>query len=295
MNTINANYRLSHKIQDEAFSISQAGNCNLYVTVSPTVIRLAVADMERNKFVVLEDYELISVFTALQAAEQLSLIALDNPLLQGAKWHTVRVGVNNQHFTLVPETLFDHVHKQDYLRLNSDLHADNEQVHYYRHSNMEAVNIFAVENALLEKVEVLFPDADVQFVHQTSSLIKGVMHQARRSKDKSIYIFVERNYVTILVVSDSGLQFCNLFHYLSPEDFIYYIVFVMQEQKLNPEQETIHVWGDVTHDSALFNILQKYIRSVKLGSKPEDISFSYKFDNLFEHRYFEVYSLHLCE
>lgn len=295
MTTISTNYRLSQKIQDEAFDFAQAGNCNLYITLSNSVIRLAVTDVERNKFVVLEDYELFSVFTPLQVAEQVRLIADENTLLKERGWHTIRIGISNQHFTLVPETLFDPAHQLDYLRLHTELNQENEQVHYYRHSSMEAVNIFALESPLQKTLDSIFQNRELQFVHQTSSLIKGVLHQIGRNTGKGLYIFVERNYVTILVVSESGLQFCNTFHYLSPEDFIYYIVFVMQEQKLNPEQEIIHVWGDITHDSALFNILQKYIRAVKFGKKPADVSYSYKFDDLFEHRFFELYSLHLCE
>ena len=295
MNTISTNFRLSHKIQDEAFSVAQAGNCNLYLTVSPTAIRFAIADIERNKFVVLEDYELISVFTPLQLAEQMQLIAQEHPWLKERHWHMIRVGISNQNFTLVPDTLFDPNHQQDYLRLHSDLNTSRDAVHYYRHTSMEAVNIFAIESSVQQAIELIFPQHAIEFVHQTSALIKGVLHQAGRNEGKSLYIFVERNFVTILVVNESGLQFCNIFHYLSPEDFIYYIVFVMQEQKLNPEQETIHVWGDITHDSALFNILQKYIRIIKFGRKPTDVAYSYKFDDLFEHRYFEVYSLHLCE
>lgn len=295
MNTISTNSRLSHRIQDESFNLAQAGDCNLYITLSPSVIRLAVADIERNKFVVLDDYELISVFTPLQIAEQLHQLTQENHLLKEKRWHNVRIGISNPQFTLVPETLFDPGHQSDYLRLHSDLHPQNDQVHYYRHGNMEAVNIFAIENTLQQAVETIFMDHAVQFVHQTSALIKGVLHQTGRGNPKILSVFVERHSVTILVANESGLQFCNIFHYLSPEDFIYYIVFVMQEQKLNPEQETIYVWGDITHDSALFNILQKYIRTIKLGKKPADVSYSYRFEDLFEHRYFEVYSLHLCE
>jgi hypothetical protein len=55
------------------------------------------------------------------------------------------------------------------------------------------------------------------------------------------------------------------------------------------------VWGDITHDSSLFSTLQRYIRQIKLGKKPADVEYSYKFNDLFEHRYFELYSLHLCE
>ena len=84
--------------------------------------------MERNKFVVLEDYELITVFTPAHLAEQLQLITRENPLFKELNWKTIRVAVSNQHFTLVPETLFDPTHQQDYLRLHSNLNPQLDDV-----------------------------------------------------------------------------------------------------------------------------------------------------------------------
>lgn len=295
MNTINTHYRLSHKIEDEAFALSQASYCNLYIALSQKAIRFAVADTVRNKFVVLEDYELITVFTPLQMAEQLRLITTENPLLQEQHWNVVRASFSNLHFTLVPETLYDPAHQQDYLRLHIELNTLQDVVLSYRHSGLEAINIFSVDAVAYKTLQETFGRQRVQVVHQTSALIRSILHHTDRSPARQMCIFVERNLVTILVVSQSGLEFCNVFQYQSPEDFIYFIVFVMQEQKLNPEQETLLVWGDITHDSSLFHILQKYVRHVKLGKKPADVEYSYKFHDMFDHRYFELYSLHLCE
>ncbi|MCJ8166606.1 DUF3822 family protein [Pontibacter sp. E15-1] len=294
MNTINTHYRLSYKIEDEAFALSQASYCNLYISLTQRSIRFAVADTVRNKFVVLEDYELITVFTPLQMAEQLRLIAAENPLLQEQQWNVVRVAFSNQHFTLVPSTLYDPAHQQDYLRLHSELHELKDVVRSYRHSELEAVNIFAVDAHAYQALEDIFGRRQLQVVHQTSALISSILHHTDRGPARQMSIFVERSYVTILVVNQSGLEFCNVFQYQSPEDFIYFVIFVMQEQKLNPEQETLSVWGDITHDSSLFHILKKYVRHIKLGKKPADVEYSYKFHDLFEHRYFELYSLHLC-
>ncbi len=254
-----------------------------------------MVDAERHKFVLLEDYELLTVFTPLQVAEQLRLIAAENQLLQVCNWQEVRVSVSNLHFTLVPETLYDPAHQADYLRLHSNLNTHQEVVLTYRHPGLEAINIFAVATVLSDTLQDIFPEQPVLIVHQTSALIRSVLHYTERPATRQLYAFVERDYVTLLMVGPGGLELCNVFHYLSPEDFIYYIVFVMQEQKLNPEQETITLWGDITHDSSLFNMLKRYIRHVKLGKKPSDVEYSYKFHELFEHRYFELYSLHLCE
>ncbi|QCR21730.1 DUF3822 family protein [Pontibacter sp. SGAir0037] len=295
MNNSSTHFRLAHKIHDEAFTLSEATKCNLYIKISPKTIRIGVADTERNKFVVLEDYELMTVFSPLQVAEQLSLIAETNPLLKEQRWLHVRVSVSNKFFTLVPVTLYDPAHKEDYLRLHSDLNLQQDIVLSYRHSDMEAVNIFAMEGVIYRMAASLFSERPIQHVHQTSALMKGALHQTGRKTGRNVYVFVEENYLTILVVSETGLQFCNIFPYMSAEDFIYYVIFVMQEQKMNPEQETITVWGDITHDSGLFSILTKYIRHVHLGKKPIDVAYSYKFDDLFEHRYFEIYTLHFCE
>ncbi|WP_299986359.1 DUF3822 family protein [uncultured Pontibacter sp.] len=295
MNTINTHFRLSYQIQDEAFKLSQAGNCNLYIAISSRAMRLAVADVERNKFVALEDYELITVFTPLQIAEQLRLIADQSPILQEQRWLDVRISVSNQFFTLVPETLFDPAHQEDYLRLHSNLDPQQHVILYNRTLGLDAVNIFAIDGVIYRMAQSIFPERNVQFTHQTSSLIKSVLHQTDRNAGRIMHLFVERNYVTVLVVDENGLQFCNVFHYLSPEDFIYFVIFVMQEQKMNPEQETITAWGDITPDSSLFNMLKKYIRQVRFGKRPADVGYSYKFDDLFEHRYFELFSLHFCE
>lgn len=295
MNTINTHFRLSYQLQDEAFQLSQAGNCNLYIALSSKAMRLAVADVERNKFVALEDYELITVFTPLQIAEQLRLIADQSPILQEQRWLDIRVSVSNQFFTLVPETLFDPAHQEDYLRLHSTLDPQQHVILHNRTFGLDAVNIFAVDGVLYRMVQSFFPERSVQFTHQTSALIKSLLHQTDRKAGRTMHLYVERNYVTVLVIDENGLQFCNVFHYLSPEDFIYFVVFVMQEQKMNPEQETITAWGDITPDSSLFNMLKKYIRQVKFGKRPTDVGYSYKFDDLFDHRYFELFSLHFCE
>lgn len=295
MNTINTHFRLSHQIKDEAFSLAQAINCHLYLAISSKAIRFAVADTARNKFVVLEDYELISVFTPLQIAEQIQLIAEQSPILLEKRWLDIRISVSNQFFTLVPETLFDPAHQEDYLRLHSDLDPQHQVVLNNRTCGLDAVNIFAIDAVIYRMAQSLFPERSVKFTHQTSALIRSVLLQADRKEGRRMHLFVERNYLSILVVDENGLQFCNVFHYLSPEDFIYFVIFVMQEQKMNPEQEHIRVWGDITHDSGLFNILKKYIRQVSFGKRPADVGYSYKFDDLFEHRYFELYSLHFCE
>jgi hypothetical protein len=287
--------RLSHKLQDETFDPDRLDTYNLYLSVGLRTIRIAVADTGRNKFLALLNYEAETPLTESELAPQLELILQQHPIIGRPNWKTVRLAVQNQHFTLLPRTLFDEEKADTYLRLHTALDDAQEEVCHYLHPNLELVNIFGIPSTLRQFAKANYPHRPIRLIHQTSALIEGMLHQVERTGQKKVCLFVEQFTLTVVVVRDGSLEFCNIFQFTTPEDFIYFVIFVMQEQKLNPDLDSVTVWGDLTHDSELFYILRKYIRNVKLGKKPADIAFSYKFDELFDHRFFDIYSIHLCE
>jgi hypothetical protein len=138
---------------DESFLVQDLGKYHLYLAVGRQVFRAAVMDAERNKFIVLEDYELIQVHTPVQVAQQVQDILKNHEYLGLPGWKKIRVAVKNQSFTLVPETLFEPQAVADYLRLNCTLDLYHEQVLTYRHRAIEAVNIFAADKYLLRALE----------------------------------------------------------------------------------------------------------------------------------------------
>ncbi len=295
MSTSTVQFRQVLKITDEALHSGETGPLNLYFSLNTRHLRLAIADFQRNKILALEDYDLTAVFSQLQLTDQLNLFLEQNPLLAQTNWNEIRVAIKNQNFTFIPETLFEPSAAQHYLDLHAEPDEFHEEILTYRHPKIEAVSIFTADSYLMKWFEESFKARKIKFLHQTSPLIEGALNQHERSLQKKTYLYVEQNHLSILLCQENKLEFCNQFYYASPEDFIYYTLLVMQEQKLNPDQDPITVWGDIALDSALFTILRKYIRNVTLGKKPQNIAFSYKFEDVFDHRYFDLYSLHLCE
>ena len=107
MVTETKHYRLANKITDESFELQKLANYHLYLAIGKQVIRAAVADTVRNKFILLEDYELSNIFTPLQAAQQVQDILQGHAFFKLSTWKEIRVAIKNQSFTLVPEALFD--------------------------------------------------------------------------------------------------------------------------------------------------------------------------------------------
>jgi hypothetical protein len=260
-----------HRLRDETLTPENLAAYNLYLTAGPAGLRLGVADVRRNKFVVLEDY-------ATQAATPV-----------GGQWQALAA---EHDFTLLPAPLFRAGDEAAYLRLHHQVDVRHETVHAYAHSGQELVSIFAAEKMLADWFRATYPTGTL--LHQTSALLQGLMHQSEAASPRRLYLSIDHLELTIVVLRDKHPEFCNVFAFSTPEDLIYYTILVMQELQLNPDQDPVVVWGDLMHDSELFTILRKYIRHVKFGNRPFDLGYSYRLNELFEYRFFELYSLHLC-
>ena len=114
-------------------------------------------------------------------------------------------------------------------------------------------------------------------------------------EQKSVFIVAEKNTLTILVKKSKRLEFCNTFHYTTPEDFIYFVMFAFDQLKLNQDTTPVTLWGEITPDSAVYSKLYKYIRNISFGNKPSTLSFGYQFDEVFDHKFYDLYNMHFCE
>ncbi|WP_165864976.1 DUF3822 family protein [Rufibacter latericius] len=288
-------FRQTQRVIDDAFDPSYSASAHLYISFGAHRIRLGVLDAQRNKFVALEDYEAERPSTVENAITFLKSLGSTSGLLQERTWQQVRIGIKNQQFTLIPEALFDLNAREEYLKLNAVVDTEQERIHHHEHPRLELINVFTVPASLQAWTEPQFQSSPVEFVHQTSALMEGTLHMAERSTRPHLFIYVDKNYVTLVVLQGLKLEFCNSFFFTSSEDFIYYVLFVLQEKKMNPDQDPVTVWGELLLDSELHEILRTYIRHVQFGKKPTGVGFSYRFDTLFNHQNFDLYSLHFCD
>ncbi|WP_303311860.1 DUF3822 family protein [Hymenobacter sp. BT730] len=278
------------RLRDETLDPDNLTAYNLYLSLGAAGVRVGVADVRRNKFVVLEDY---SLQPATSLSGQLQSLSAQHDLVGRTGWNRVRLSVQNRYFTLLPKPLFRAGDEAAYLQLHHHLDPAHEIVRSYTHAGLEMVNVFAAEKSLTEWFQRTYPTG--QLLHQTSALLQGLVHQSDRGAPRRCYLSIGHQELTVVVIRDKRPEFCNVFSFTTPEDLIYYTILVMQELQLNPDQDAVMVWGDLLHDSALFTVLRKYIRNIRFGNRPFDIGYSYRLNDVFEYRYFELFSLHLCE
>lgn len=287
-------FRQTASVQDDTFSVARLPQYQLLLSLSKSNFLISVIDQTRNKVLVLEEYDLGRIYSAQQAAEQVVLLVGQHKWITAGQWAQIRCEVHQSAYTLIPVSLFDTQKPEAYFNLVGQLDSGSEQLLYYTHTSLDLVVLFNVNMLLSNQIRALQSQARTTIVHGVSAFIEGVLHTQPRASVIRTFILVEPQQATVLLVREGAILFCNSFYFTSPEDFIYYVLLVLQEHQLNPELEPVVIWGEMTPDSALFSILQKYIRHASLGKRPTSLSYSYRLEDFFPHRYFDVYSLALC-
>ena len=271
------------RLRDETFDPANRAAYNLYLLASPARLSLAVADVERRKFVALEEYAL--------PAGNVPALAAEHDYLGQRGWNAVRLAVTGRAFTLLPAALFRAGDEAAALRLHHTP-TPTETVRHTTHPGLELVNVFAADAALADWLTATHGTAG-RLLHHTSALLAGIMHQRGAAAPRRLYLNPGPQELT-LVVMGQHLEYCNVFSCTTAEDVVYYTILVMQELNLDPDQDEVTVWGELMPDSAVFSLLRTYVRNVRFGPRPGNVQYSYRLNDVFEYRYFDLFSLHFA-
>jgi hypothetical protein len=295
---VSVRYKLTNSIKDTTrFETDHLAKYHLSFQINFEIFRICVIDSESNRCLLLEDYSFQNIYSTSDLLEQLEVLFEDHILIKAGFWKSITVGIKNTQFSLVPESLFEKDYLKEYLSLNTTLDKEpGEEYHFFKQKHVEAVNIFATNERLTAWFNNMYPLKQIRYVHHSAPMIEAIMLQKDNLKNEhSIFVLVEQHFLTIVVKQGKKLIFCNSFTFNTSEDFVYFILFVFDQLSLNPEQCPVIIFGEITHDSESFSKLYKYIRRLSFGTKPDLVRFGYQFDELFDHRYFDLYNMHLCQ
>lgn len=185
---------------------------------------------------------------------------------------SVTVIHQNDLSTIVPKALYNKNHNADYLKFNSKiLRTDfiTQDAILINNSVTVYIPYVNINNYIYETF------GDFTYKHSSSVLIESVLQKNKYNQNPEVYINVNTNTFELIVADKDQLLLFNVFHYQSKEDFIYYILFVFEQLKLNTETTQVTLSGLIHKTDELYSSLYTYVRHVKCNNT----SFSYKFAN----------------
>lgn len=277
---------------DKALQSEASKYCQLSIQISQDGFSFCIFDVNNNKYVGIEAYEFqnvssVSVFNTIMTE-----------LIQKSDWlrtefNKTNIIVDTPKSTLIPVTLFDHNQVASYLKLSysPDLGdvIGNDNIR-----QLDAQNIYSIPDIIVKTLRQHFPKASIH--HCASSLIESLLVRYK-NLDTSPIVFanVRKSWLDIIVLNKGKLQFFNSFRYKEKEDFVYFLIFVFEQLSLNPENIEVILLGEVPKESQLFDLTFQYVRNVGFMDRSNSNYYSYVFDNIPGHYYFNLLNLQRCE
>ena len=276
-------------LRDETFDAANPTAYHLYALASPGRLRLAALDAARHKIVAFDDLPLASL-------AELPVVAAAT-LLGQPGWARLRLGLAGRAAPLLPAPLYRPGDEAAYLRLHHELAPEEEALAYTLALPAPAtdiVSLFAAPASLVHWLQrVHGPSA--RLLPQASALLGGLLHQrGPGAAPRQLYLHLADQELTVIVLG-AQVDFCNSFTVSTAEDVAYYTILVMQELGLNPDQDVVTIWGDLTGDSATFTLLSTYVRQLRFGTRPFGLQYFYHLNEVADCRHFDLFSLAFCE
>ena len=168
---------------------------------------------------------------------------------------------DNSWNSFVPKAMFNEDFLSSYLQFNTRVF-ENDFFTFDALFNYEINNVYVpftnINNYLLDQFEIF------NYHHANTVLVEKLLNISKNIDESQIFIHFGLSKFEIVVVKNQKLLLFNSFEYQTKEDFIYYLLFTVEQLNLNPENIKLHLLGIISEESDLFEIAYKYIRNVAL-------------------------------
>tara|TARA_B100000767_G_scaffold92143_1_gene88578 strand:+ start:140 stop:910 length:771 start_codon:yes stop_codon:yes gene_type:complete len=176
--------------------------------------------------------------------------------------------LNNKLSVLVPKDLFNEENCLDYLKFNSRL-LKNDTASFDYIEEFEAHNVFItygnVTNYLIEKF------GSFEFFHYSTVLLKKLYSDTPKDKIARIYVNINKSYLNIIVFKGKELNYYNTFDYETKDDILYFILFVIEQNKLINNETKMKLIGEEKIIKNYYDYLSKFIKNLEMKNTEYDI------------------------
>ena len=295
MEVTSTSYKLIKSVKSSKFSIDELHYYNLSLQVGIRDFQVNILDTRNGNCLLLEDYILAKVKSNGELVTILSEIVENHYLLAAGFWKSVKIIFKNSKFSLVPASMFVKDALVDYLSINAEFNEEKEEALYYKNIRSNAVSVFAVNKELINWARMRYDKADLGILHQSISLIEGVLSERKQYPDNSIYLYVDRFKLHVLAIKGGELQYYNQFSINQFSEYIKYIMLVVKGLHFSQKSTNVVLWGYIGKKSPHFEEFNKFIKNISFGNRPKFVNFDYAFDEIQDHHFFDLYSAYLCE
>jgi len=100
------------------------------------------------------------------------------------------------------------------------------------------------------------------YEHSSTVFVKNLLDTYKFSEHPHMFVMVDHDHFEILAIADNKLQLYNYFKYNTPQDFIYYLLFVAEQLEFNPREFEMIFLGKTVANDPIYQIAYKYVKNI---------------------------------
>ena len=212
-------------------SLNKHKSKGLSIQISLSGLSFCILNKKSNSIEHLKQIEFEKKATPFETLERLITVLNTNTIFE-QNFETVLLIYENELSTCVPKPLFNVGNCADYLKFNAKI-LNTDFIAYDEIPANDCFNVFVpyvnINNYIFDRY------GEFTYKHASTILIQSLLEKTKDSKETTLYVNVSKNHFEIVAIDKGQLVFYNTFECQTKEDFIYFILFTIEQLQLNPE------------------------------------------------------------
>lgn len=167
----------------------------------------------------------------------------------------------NKLFSLVPKSLFDENEMANYLKFNTKILA-NDHIAYDEVENHDMINVYVPFVNVNNYVYELF--GEFTYKHSGTVMVESLLTGQSIPKEPTCYVHVADRQMEVTLISQRKLLLYNSFDFVTKEDFIYYLLFTLEQLKLDAETIKLKLFGAIEEGNPIYDICYEYVKNISI-------------------------------
>jgi hypothetical protein len=281
-------FKTIRKVKDDKFSIEKIEQYCLILEIGERDLQVSIIDIKSNRVLILEDYSLSKTDDEHQKVQVLKALFDEHHLLMVGFWKEVILCFKTPKYCLAPLSYFSKDNARAILKMNCEVEP-SDSVGYYKVNCNDSVNIFTYQKEVLKFIRSIYVNSKIKVTHQSGMLVNAVLFNPPFANENELSLYIDRFYLHAAVSNNGKLLYFNSFKIQKFEEYIRYINLICNEFKILKKEGIIKLWGYIKKDSTHFQELKKNIPAIEIGNRTKKLNFGFKFDEIADHQYFDVF------
>lgn len=206
------------------------------------------------------------------------------------KYDSVYCMMGTKKSTLIPSGLYNKDMIRSYFEFNHDL-GDLDELHANYLKHLDAYLVFSVYHEVSNAIIRHFPNAGI--FNQSTAFIENALLQQETGSEQVSACF-QHDFFDIIFLRGKELVLHNTFPCRNPSDPVYFMLYVYDKLKLDPEVVTLNMCGEIESGMASAELIGNFIRNIGFSKASPHYEYSQGFRKMHEHAYSNLCNLYHC-